>query len=131
MVSTQIGKRLSERNSQRWFRVVPLIPAVILLVDTDGKSVLFPRATINQTLISAFCDKFSCPILSLIVWNFWAHHHDGLYVPIIQRFAREMQGYIRLATPAYQNCYALIYGMSLQPQINLYLCGGLSDEQSF
>ena len=113
MVSTQIGKRLSERNSQRWFRVVPLIPAVILLVDTDGKSVLFPRATINQTLISAFCDKFGCPILSLIVWNFSVRLTTGFRVKLynsLQEKFKTTNGFL-----SNQNRYALIYGWSLQP----------------
>jgi hypothetical protein len=71
MVSTQIGKRLSLRNSQRCFGVVPLIPAVILPVDADGESVL-KRAAITRTLSSAFYDKFRRRILSSGAWNFSA-----------------------------------------------------------
>ena len=77
MVSTQIGKRLIPRFSQQLVEVVPQILVAILSCYAGGKPVLFPRAAINQTLVSAVCDKFGCPILSLIVWNSWACFTTG------------------------------------------------------
>jgi hypothetical protein len=56
--------------------VVALIHEAILPVDADGKSVL-SEAAINQTLISTFCDKFRCRILSLIVSDSSAHFTTG------------------------------------------------------
>jgi len=113
MFQAQIRKRLIPRNSRPYLVVVPLIYAVILLVDADGKSVLFPRATINQTLISAFCDKFGCPILSLIVWNFSVRLTTGFRVKLynsLQEKFKTTNGFL-----SNENRYALIYGWSLQP----------------
>ncbi|MGI8642410.1 MAG: hypothetical protein ACR2MG_20975 [Pyrinomonadaceae bacterium] len=77
MFQAQIGKHLIPRFFQRLFRVVPQIPAVILSGYASGKPGLFPRATINQTLVSAVRDKFRCRVLSLIVWNVSAHFTTG------------------------------------------------------
>ncbi len=113
MFQAQIRKRLIPRNSRPYLVVVPLIYAVFSLVDADGKSVLFPRATINQTLISAFCDKFRCRILSLIVWNFSAHFTTGFMYQLynsLQEIFKVTNGFL-----SNQNRYALIYDWSLQP----------------
>ena len=78
MVSTQFLLRPLPRYSQGFFLVVTLIQDLVLQVDADGKSVLFPRATIKRSS-EAFCDKFCYQILSLLVRDYFGVSHDRLY----------------------------------------------------
>lgn len=53
---------------------------VILQVDADGKSVLFPETTITKTLIFTICDKFDYSILSFCARNVSAHFATSFIV---------------------------------------------------
>ncbi len=58
---------------------------LVLPVDAEGKSVLFQEATINQTLVSAFCNKFNYLILSLTVRNSSAYLTTGFMFKLYNR----------------------------------------------
>lgn len=104
MVQTQIGKRLSPRYSQPLIRVVALISEAFLQVDAGGKPVLFPRTTINQTLVSTIRNKFDYSILSLTVCDVSAHFTTGFMVKLYNSLGLKQ---IRNALIRHQFCYAL------------------------
>ncbi len=118
MFPAKFLKRPMPRYSQGLFLVVPLIQDLILQVDADGKSVLFQEATINQTLVFTFCNKFGCPILSLIVRNSSAYFTTGFMYRLYSR----LQEIYNIASGflSDQICDALNYGLSLQPLNNQF-----------
>ncbi|MGI8640437.1 MAG: hypothetical protein ACR2MG_10905 [Pyrinomonadaceae bacterium] len=104
MFQAQIGKRLSPRYSQPLIRVVALISEALLQVDAGGKPVLFPRTTINQTLVSTDCNKFDYSILSLTACDFSAHFTTGFITKLYNKLKLKQ---IRNALLRHQICYAL------------------------
>ena len=112
MVSAQILKHLLPRFFQPCFKVVPLILVAILQVDADGKSVSYE--SYNQLNACFYrLQQVRLPDIKFNCVEFFSAFHNGL-ICILYNSLQEMfkfpSGFITI-----QNCYALIYGWSLQP----------------
>ena len=104
MFQAQIRKRLIPRFSQRYFGVVPLIPAVVLQVDADGKSVSFESYNQSDACFYLLQQVQLLDIKSACV-EFFGVSHDRLIV----RVYNSLRAIFKFTSGLrhHQICYAL------------------------